>query len=294
MRHRGVSALMGAMAIATGLLAAPAASAQSAAPAAPAGHTHGTTEPQSEPATTAGEHEQQQPLPGNVPPLTDADRKAAFPDVRGHAVHDSAINYVVMFDRVEWQAEGDAGWDSTSWIGRDRGRVWLRSEGRAEGGRLEDADVHLLYGHAFARWWDVVGGIRQDFRPGPAQTWAAIGIQGLAPYWFEVEATAYIGAGGRTAARFEIEYDLLLTNRAVLQPLVEINLSGKSDPERGVGAGLTNADLGFRVRYELRREIAPYAGVMWSWKTGETADFARSAGHDVSAVKLVAGVRWWF
>ena len=153
----------------------------------------------------------------------------------------------------------------------------------------------MLYGHAFARWWDVVGGIRQDFRPGPAQTWAAIGIQGLAPYWFDVEATAYVGAGGRTAARVEVEYDLLLTNRAVLQPLVEINFAGKRDPERGVGAGVDQRRPGLpRPLRAARARSRLYAGITWSWKIGETADFARGAGHDVSGVKVVAGVRWWF
>ena len=285
----------GAIVLALQLLTPVPALAQAAKPEPPpVEHRHGSAEPQAKPVEPAAGHEHhRQPLPANVPPLTEEDRKAAFPDVRGHAVHDSAIHYVAMFDRFEWQADSDVGWDSSAWIGRDRNRMWLRSEGRTEDGRLDDADVHVLYGHAFARWWDVVGGIRQDFRPGPAQTWAAIGIQGLAPYWFDVEATAYVGAGGRTAGRVEVEYDLLLTNRAVLQPLVEINFAGKRDPERGVGAGVTNADLGFRVRYELRREIAPYAGIAWSWKIGETADFARSAGHDVSGVRLVAGVRWW-
>jgi uncharacterized protein involved in copper resistance len=112
----------------------------------------------------------------------------------------------------------------------------------------------------------IVGGVRQDFRPGPAQTWAAFGVQGLAPYWFDIEATGYIGASGRTHARFEVEYELLFTNRLVLQPLFEAELVSKSDPERGVGAGLSTTDLGFRLRYEIRREFAPYLGITWSTK----------------------------
>ena len=106
-----------------------------------------------------------------------------------------------------------------------------------EGGDLAEAQAHAPYGRAIHRWWDVVAGVRQDFRPGPARTWAAVGVQGLAPYWFEVEATAYIGESGRTHFRFETEYELLLTNRLVLQPLVELEIYGKSDPERGIGAG---------------------------------------------------------
>jgi copper resistance protein B len=102
--------------------------------------------------------------------------------------------------------------------------------------------------------------VRQDFRPGDPQTWAAVGIQGLAPYWFEVEATGYVGAGGRTAAKLEVEYELLFTNRLILQPLVELELYGKSDPERGIGRGLSSLETGLRLRYEIRREFAPYVG----------------------------------
>ena len=179
-------------------------------------------------------------FPPFIPRLTDEDRKAAFPDVDGHAVHDSAVHSFVLLDQLEWQAaDGGSGLnlDSQGWIGRDRDRLWLRAEGESERGRVGEAQAHVLYGRQFSRWWDVVAGIRQDFRPGPAQTWAAIGVQGLAPYWFEVEATAYVGASGRTHARFEVEYELLLTNRLILQPLVEAEIVGKSDPERGVGAG---------------------------------------------------------
>ena len=152
----------------------------------------------------------------------------------------------------------------------------------------------MLYGRQFSRWWDIVGGIRQDFRPGPAQTWAAIGVQGLAPYWFEIEATAYVGASGRTHARFEVEYELLVTNRLIFQPLVEAEIFGKSDLERGVGAGVSTTDAGFRLRYEFRREVAPYVGVVWSKKWGKTADFAEAAGEATGGMRLVTGVRLWF
>ena len=140
----------------------------------------------------------------------------------------------------------------------------------------------------------MVAGVRQDFRPGTAQTWAAFGVQGLAPLWFDVEATAYVGASGRTHARFEVEYELLLTNRLVLQPLVEVEVFGKSDPERGIGPGLSTTDAGFRVRYEWRRESAPYVGVTWSRKWSKTASFAEAAGEDSGGARFVTGLRLWF
>ena len=184
--------------------------------------------------------------------------------------------------------------DGKGWIGGDRSRVWLRAEGDSAGGRLEEARAHVLYGRQFSRWWDIVGGVRQDVRPGSAQTWAAIGIQGLAPYWFEIEATAYVGASGRTQARFEVEYELFLTNRLILQPVVEAEIVGKSDPERGVGAGVSTTDAGFRLRYAFRPEVAPYVGVAWSNKWGKTAAFANDAGEATGGARLVTGVRLWF
>ncbi len=149
-------------------------------------------------------------------------------------------------------------------VDRRRPRPVLVSGGRRADGRPRvDAQVHLLYGRAIARWWDIVAGVRQDARPGPSRTWAAVGVQGLAPYWFEVEATAYVGEGGRTRARVEVEYELLLTNRLVLQPLLELEIYGKADPETGLGAGLSRTETGVRLRYEIRRELAPYVGISW-------------------------------
>ena len=229
-------------------------------------------------------------------PITDADRAAAFPDVKGHTVHDTAVNYFVLFDQLEWQA-GDGGtgsWDSKGWIGRDRDRLWLRTEGSREARHFDAAEAHVLYGRAVARWWDLVAGIRHEARPGPGRTWAALGVQGLAPYWFEVEATAYLGEGGRTHLRLETEYELLLTNRLVLQPLVEIDMYGRSDPERGIGAGLSSVEAGLRLRYEIRREIAPYLGAVWHRKFFGTADLANAEGEDSGGARLALGLRFWF
>jgi copper resistance protein B len=235
-------------------------------------------------------------LPPFIPPLTDADREAAFPDVMGHAVHDSDINYFVLFDQLEWHpAEGPDGldWDARGWIGKDRDRFWFRTEGVSDLGQVRDAHAHLLYGRAISRWWDLVAGVRQDVRPGSPQTWASIGIQGLAPYWFEVQATAYVGGSGRTQLRFETEYELLLTNRWILQPIVEASIHGKDDPGRGIGAGLSTIDGGVRLRYLVRRELAPYVGVSWNWKFFGTKDLARANGEPSSLARLALGVRLW-
>ena len=273
------------------------------------GHTghSGQAKPKPETKPKEGDPTRQDPHAGHaeptdvpkepIPPLTDADRVAAFPDVAGHAVHDRAFHAFVLFDELEWQfGDGGAGasWDNKGWVGGDINRFWFRTEGEGEAGSLHAAQAHALYGRAIGRWWDLVVGIRQDVRPGSPQTWAAVGIQGLAPYWFEVEATAYVGAEGRTHARLETEYEVLLTNRLILQPVIEAEIYGRSDPERQIGAGLSTAEAGVRVRYEVRREFAPYVGVTWSRKFSGTADFARESGEEVSGARLALGTRVWF
>lgn len=283
--------------LAGALFAAPAVSSgQDAAPDAEShqDHDHEGHEPAQE--TPAPDSQPRQPP--SLPPITDEDRKAAFPELEGqHTVHDDAVHYFVLFDQLEWQAgggDGSASWDTRGWVGKDVNRLWFRTEGDGEDGRLAEAEAHALYGRAIHRWWDVVVGVRQDFRPGPGRTWAAIGIQGLAPYWFEVEATAYLGESGRTHLRLETEYELLLTNRLVLQPLLELQIHGKPDPERGLGSGLSSADAGLRLRYEFRRELAPYVGVTWSRKFFGTADLAEVAGEETSGARLALGARLWF
>lgn len=264
----------------------------------PAAHQHGTSQAPV-PAAPPDDHSAHQspatPLPPTIPAVTDADRKAAFPDVQGHTVHDRSINYFVLFDQLEWQAGqgGGLSWDNRGWIGKDRNRLWFRTEGATGGDRVEEAQGHALYGRAIARWWDVVAGVRQDLRPGSAQTWAAVGLQGLAPYWFEVQATAYIGGSGRTHVRVETEYELLVTNRLILQPLVEVDVHGKADPSRGIAAGLSSIDAGLRLRYEFRREFAPYLGVVWNRRFLNTAVHARASDREGSGVRLAMGLRLW-
>lgn len=232
-----------------------------------------------------------------IPPPTDADRAAAFPDLAPHAAHGEGTHAFLLLDRLEaFDADPGTGlaWEAQGWIGGDVDRLWLRSEGERAHGGTESADLELLYGRGVSAWWDVVAGVRHDFEPGASQTFAAFGVQGLAPYWFEVSATAYLGEGGRTSASLEAEYELLLTNRLILQPLVEVELFGKDDPARGIGAGLATAEAGLRLRYEVTRKFAPYLGVVYERALGETADLQRAAGEDVTDVRFVVGLRTWF
>lgn len=244
------------------------------------------------------------PSPAPVPPLpqpTAAERAAAFPDLgdmdmREHMVEDPLIA-TLSVDRLEWQdadAGSTLGWGLRGWIGKSTGRLWLRSEGKRRDAITEHADVELLWGQPAGPWWDVMAGVRHDLGAGPSRDWLALGVQGLAPYKFELEATAYVGRSGRTALRVEAGYDLLLTNRLILQPLVEVNLHGRQDTERGIGAGLSTAEAGVRLRYEVTRQFAPYIGVVHERAFGNTAGLRRADGNPAGDTRLVAGIRVWF
>ena len=232
-----------------------------------------------------------------IPEVTEADRLAAFPVLAPHAAHGDAINSYWLMDHLEaWDADEGTGlgWEASAWIGTDLNRLWLRSEGEAVGGSVETADIEVLYGRSISRWWDAVAGVRHDFGEGPSQTFAAFGLMGLAPYKFEVQATAYIGQSGQTAAQVEVEYDTLFTNRLIGQWKLEANFHGQEDELRGIGAGLGTMEAGFRLRYEITRQFAPYVGVVREWAFGGTADLRRENSERVSDTRVVLGLRFWF
>ena len=212
---------------------------------------------------------------------------------RAMDMHDDPLLAMFKLDQFE-RARGDdayaTSWEAEGWIGRDFDKLWLRTEGEHEDGAT-DARIEAFWDHAFASFWDWQLGVRHDFGSGPQRSWAAFGVQGLAPYWFEVEATAYVGEQGRTALRLRAEYELLLTQRLILQPELEANLYGKSDPARGATDGLSDFDLGLRLRYEIRREFAPYIGVVWVRRFGDSDASTMRAGSDT---QFVAGLRIWF
>lgn len=220
-----------------------------------------------------------------------------YGSMRGMNMADDASHAMLLLDQLEYvhsDAGNGLGLDAQGWYGGDLNKAWFKADGEGRSARLEDLRVEALWDHTVAIYWDTQLGVRHDFGEGPGRTWAAFGVQGLAPYWFDVEASAYVGPTGRTAARLEVEYQILFTQRLILTPDVEINLYGRDDSARGIGSGLSNAEFGLRLRYEIRRQFAPYVGIVWNQAFGATADYAHENGEPRLDRQLVAGVRIWF
>ena len=184
--------------------------------------------------------------------------------------------------------------EAQAWVGRDVNKLWLKADVEYVDGHTEEAEIQTLYSRAIAPYWDLQVGWRHDSRPTPSRAWLAFGVEGLAPYWFEIDAAAFIGESGQVGARLEAEYEVMFSQRWVLSPELKVNLHAKNDEATGTGSGLSDTELGLRLRYEVRREFAPYIGVNWVKKYGNTADFARDEGEDTDDLQFVAGIRAWF
>ncbi len=261
-------------------------------------------------ASVSAQHEQHRPAAVDGP--TESEREHVPPDPpQSHLDHDMSHREMVemmgmddrarfgmvMLDRIEWvdADEGDVfEWEAAARYGGDIHKIWLESEGARAGGATEAVRNELAWDRVLSRWWSSRVGVRQDSGSGPTRTWAAFGVAGLAPGFFETEVIAYVGESGRTALRLATEVDVLVTQKLVLQPQLEVAAFGKDDPERMIGSGLSGAELSLRLRYDLTNQFAPYVGVGWEWSFGNTADLARAAGEETSEFAVRAGVRAWF
>lgn len=204
----------------------------------------------------------------------------------------------IMFNLAEYSArKGRDGfrWDGEAWYGGDINRLTLKSEGEGAFGKgVEEAEIQALYSRAIDPYFNLQAGVRQDLGPGPKRTYATVGFEGLAPYWFEVEGALFLSNKGDVFGRLEGYYDQRITQRLILQPRAEANFAFQDVPESGIGSGLSDLELGLRLRYEIIKEFAPYIGVEWAKKTGDTARFARAVGEDADVTSFVAGIRVWF
>lgn len=204
----------------------------------------------------------------------------------------------VMFNIAEAQfRNGRDGfeWDGEGWYGGDINRLWIKSEGEGAFGRsIERAEVHALYSHAIGPYFNLQGGLRYDFKPNPSRVYATIGFEGLAPSFFEVEGALFLSNKGELMARLEGYYDQRITQRLILQPRAELNFAAQNTREIGVGSGLSDAEVGLRLRYDIRREFAPYVGVQYRRAFGDTRKYLRQAGEEAGGWSLLTGVRMWF
>jgi len=211
--------------------------------------------------------------------------------------HGSTVTTWLQADRLEYQArQGHDGllWDLQGYYGTPTSKLWLKSEGEAALGEgVEDAEVQALWSKAVAPFWDLQLGVRQDLA-GPSDTHAVVGIQGLAPYLFEIDAALFLSQRGDLTARIEAEVDQRITQKLILQPRVEVSLAAQDNPARKVGAGIDKIEAGLRLRYEIVPEFAPYIGIEQGWKLGDSARYARLAGEDPSVTSVVMGIRFWF
>ena len=204
--------------------------------------------------------------------------------------------YALLGDRLEYNEQANAGvFDLQAWYGTTFDRLVIKTEGDFSEGSIEENQTDILWGHAVSAYWDTQAGVRLDYnKEGENRQWLAFGLQGLAPYWFELDMTAYVGERGNTAFTLEAEYELLLTQKLIIQPRAEITLYGKNDKQNELGSGLSSSAIGIRVRYEFTRQFAPYIGVEWSNKFGNTADYATSSGQSNNNTAFVAGIKFWF
>ena len=196
-------------------------------------------------------------------------------------------------DRLEYREDGWL-WDAQGWIGGDYHKLWWKTEGELGDDSDDEAELQLLYSRAYSAFFDLQFGLRHDIDPQPSRTYLVAGFQGLAPQWIEIDAAAFISEEGDFTARIEAEYELLLTQRLVLQPRFEIELAAQEVSELHIGSGITSTELGLRLRYEIRREVAPYIGLSWRESYGGTADLLQAAGEDDDSLSVVAGIRLWF
>lgn len=205
---------------------------------------------------------------------------------------------MLLIDRLEYGDSDDGDsylWDVQGWFGGDYNRLWLKSEGEGPAwNSAETADIQVLYSRLFAPYWSWQAGLGHEARhEAPDSSFAVLGLQGLAPQRFETDVALFLSDDGDLSLSGEFEYDLLLTQRLVLQPRFEFDINARDSPELGLGSGLGSTEIGLRLRYELRRELAPYLGIRWEQHHGKTRDYARTLGEPTSVTAFVIGLRAW-
>ncbi|WP_250459232.1 copper resistance protein B [Microbulbifer litoralis] len=217
------------------------------------------------------------------------------PDAPDHVMDHEVLLTKVTIDQLEAREDDGAALEGSAWFGGDRDKLWFKTEVERAEGETEKKELQALYSRAISPYFDLQAGVRHDFEPeSDSRNWAVVGLNGLAPYFFEVDSALFVGEDGDSALRLEAEYELLLTQQWVLSPELELNFFGQNNRETGTGSGLSDIEAGLRLRYEFTPQFAPYFGINYEKKVGNAADFARDDGESTSETTWVVGLRTWF
>ena len=201
---------------------------------------------------------------------------------------------VDQFERRSTEGDDFNVIEGEMWVGKDLNKLRLKLEAEFTDDETESLETQLVFSRAISPFWDIQAGYRRDSYPKPENDWLVFGFIGLAPYLFEIDAAIFIAESGQYGARLEAEYELMLTQKWVLVPEIEINAYAEDDEAAGIGSGLSDIELGLRLNYFINRQLAPYIGINWEKKFGDTADFAREEGEDTNDVQYVIGLHGWF
>ncbi len=271
------------------------------APAAPAADVHSMHMTPEEMTHTQSQKTMDALSPESHSPDLGLERPAesqtvAPPMMPGMDMDDAQVQHRIWLENIEgvFGTHNGGAWDMQGWVGGDFEKLWIKSEGATLNGKTQDAKVEALWAHAILPFWDTQLGVRHDFSAGPSREWAALGVQGISPYWLDIELTGYVGEEGRTAGRLKTEYDLYLTQHLILKPEVELNAYGKPDRAREIGAGLSDGQFELRLRYEFTRRCAPYVGYVYDAKFAGSASLARLSRDPAVDHRVVAGLELFF
>jgi copper resistance protein B len=236
--------------------------------------------------------------PNSVMPKGDTNPASGAPAYWPAAVNDNAIHQYTSLDRLEY-GTGDGPdsylWEAQGWIGGDMNRFWWKTEGEGEfkDSSPEETSFEASYGRTITPFWNALVGARYDLHPGDDRAFGMLKLQGLAPFYIDTEASFFVSEHGVPSFRGEFEYEALITQRLRLVPRAEINI-GARDADYGLGGGLQNTELGLRLKYQVVREFAPYIGVRWEQKYGDTRHITHAEGEDASSTAFVVGISAWY
>ena len=212
---------------------------------------------------------------------------------------DHEIFTSIKIDQLEhrWQSGDDlVAAKGALQIGTGEQKIVLKveSEYLRDAHTFDRAEFHLRYQHIISDFFDAYVGLRHDVKPDPARSYATFGITGLAPHWFEIDVAGFVSETGAASARLDVSYEIPITQKIYLEPDMELDASLKNDAAIDVGRGFSKLETGLRLRYEISRKIAPYIGVNWERRLGETSRLARAAGEDPDLLSAVIGIKLMF